>query len=127
MVWKNTWLTVLVRNIWVSSTMDTSTLYYPIILLYRQNNLSEIIGSPASITQQVFGYFSASTLNFRSCIASFSCVAQGHNKVVSYDQPFISGEEVSLAVHLCWTLREKFLRFVIDTKPSITEIQPLGS
>ena len=129
MVWKYTWLTVLVRNIylWVSSATGTPTLYCRITLLYRQNNLSEIIGSPASITQQVLGYFSAFILNFSSCIASFSCVAQGHNKVISYDQPFISGAQISLSIDLCWTLREKFLQFLINIKPSITDIQPLGS
>jgi len=79
------------------------------------------------MTQQVLAYFSVSTLNFNSCIASFSRVAQGHNEGISYDQPFITGEQVSLPIDLCQTLKEKFLQFVINIKSSKTEIQPLGS
>lgn len=41
--------------------------------------------------------------------------------------PLISEEPASLAAGLCWTLRDKFLQFVIDINLSMTEVQPLGA
>lgn len=72
--------------------------------------------------QQVLGYFSAYAFQFHSCIGRFSCVAQAHNKLISYKKSLISGEPASLAVGLCWTLRETFLQFVVDANLSTTEV-----